>query len=47
MRQQIKAVGAKIKRLNSRINQYKLNWMLVNNQGRFIQRLNNKEENHQ
>ena len=37
----------KIKRLNSRINQYQQNRMFVNNQGQFFQRLNNQEENHQ
>ena len=36
-----------MKRLNSRINQYQQNRMFVNNQGRFFQRLNNEEENHQ
>ena len=47
MKQRIKAVGAKIKRFNSRINQYQQNRMFVNNQGPFFQRLNNKEENQQ
>ena len=47
MKQRIKAAGTKIKRFNTRINQYQQNRMLVNNQGRFFQRLNNKEENHQ
>ena len=47
MKQRIKAVGKKIKRLNSRINQYQQNRMFVNNQGRFFQRLNNEEKNHQ
>ena len=47
MEQRIKTVGVKIKRLNSRINQYQQNRMFVNNQGRFFQRLNNEEENHQ
>ena len=47
MKQRIKAVGAKLKRFNSRINQHQQNWMFVNNQGRFFQRLNNEEENHQ
>ena len=47
IKQQIKAVGAKIKRFNSRINQYQQNRMFVNNRGRFFQRLNNEEENHQ
>ena len=47
MKQRVKDLGTKIKWLNSRINQYKQNRMLANNQGRFFQRLNNKEENHQ
>ena len=47
IKQRIKAVGVKMKRLNSRINQYQQNRMFVNNQGRFFQRLNNEEENHQ
>ena len=47
MKQRVKDLGKKIKWLNSRINQYKQNRMLANNQGRFFQRLNNKEENHQ
>ena len=47
MKQRIKAVGAKIERFNSEINQYQQNSMFVNNQGRFFQRLNNEEENHQ
>ena len=47
MKQRIKAVGAKIKRSNSRINQYQQNRMSVNNQGRLFQRLNNEEEDHQ
>ena len=46
MKQRIKALGAKIKRFNSRINQYQQNRMFVKNQGRFFQRLN-EEENHQ
>ena len=40
-------MGAKITRFNSRINQYQQNWTFANNQGRFFQRLNNEEENHQ
>ena len=44
MKQRIKAVGKKIKRLNSRINQYQQNRMFVNNQGRFFQRLKNEEK---
>ena len=50
IKQRIKAVGANIKRFNSRINQYQQNRMFVNNvnnQGRLFQRLNNEEENHQ
>ena len=47
MKQRIKAVGAKIKRFNSRINQYQQSRMFVNNQGQFFHRLNNEEENHQ
>ena len=47
MKQRIAAVGAKIKRFNPRINQYQQNWMSINNQGRFFQRLNNEEENRQ
>ena len=47
MKQQIKAVDAKIKRLDSRINQYQQNGMFVNNQRRFFKRLSNEEENHQ
>ena len=47
MKQRIKAAGEKIKRFNSRINQYQQNRMFVNNQGRFFQRLNNEEKNHQ
>ena len=47
MKQQIKAVGAKIKRFNFQINQYQQNGMFVNNQGRFFQRLKKEEENHQ
>ena len=47
MKQRITAVFAKIKWFNSRINQHQQNWMFVNNQGRFFQRLNNEEENHQ
>ena len=47
MKQRVKDLGTKIKWRNSRINQYKQNRMLANNQGRFFQRLNNKEENHQ
>ena len=47
MKQQITAVGAKIKWFSSRINQYQQNRMFVNNQGQFFQRLNNEEENHQ
>ena len=47
IKQRIKAVGAKIKRFNSRINQYQQNRMFVNNQGRFLQRLKNEEDNHQ
>ena len=47
MKQQIKAVGAKIKRFNCRFNQYQENWIFVNNQARFSQQLNNEEENHQ
>ena len=46
MKQRIKALGAKIKRFNSRINQYQQNRMFVKNQGRFFQRLN-EEENRQ
>ena len=46
MKQRIKALGVKIKRFNSRINQYQQNRMFVKNQGRFFQRLN-EEENHQ
>ena len=46
MKQGTKAVGTKIKRFNSRINQYQQNWMFVNNQGRFFLQLNNEEENH-
>ena len=42
MKQRIKAVSAEIKRFNSRINQYQ-----QNNQGRFFQRLNNEQGNHQ
>ena len=42
MKQRIKAASAKIKRFNSRIKQYR-----QNNQGRFFQRLNNEEVNHQ
>ena len=38
MKQQIKAVDAKAKRFNSRINQSQQNRMFVNNQGRFFQR---------
>ena len=37
MKQQIKAVDAKVKRFNSRINQSQQNRMFVNNQGRFFQ----------
>ena len=47
MKQQIKAVGGKIKWFISQINQYQQNQMFVKNQGRFLQQLNNKEENHQ
>ena len=47
MKQRIKAVGAKIKRFISGINQYQQNRMFVKNRGRFFQRLNNKEGNHQ
>ena len=47
MKPQIKAVGAKIKRFNSRTNQFQQNRMFVNNQGRFFQRLNNEERNYQ
>ena len=47
MKQRIKAAGAKIKRFNSRINQYQQNRMFANNQGRFFQRLSHEEENHQ
>ena len=47
IKHRIRAVGAKIKLFNSRINQYQQNRMFVNNQGRFYQRLNNEEENHQ
>ena len=47
MKQRIMVVGAKIKRFNSRINQYQQNGMFFNDQGRFFQRLNNKEENFQ
>ena len=47
MKQRIKALGAKIKRFNSRINQYQQNRMFIKNQGRFFQQLNNEEENHQ
>ena len=46
MKQRIKAAGEKIKRFNSRINQYQQNRMFVNNQGRFFQRLKNEEKNH-
>ena len=46
MKQQIKTADAKIKRFDSRINQYQQN-RTVNNQGRFFQQLNNEEENHQ
>ena len=45
MKQRIKALSAKIKRFNSGINQYRKNWMFVNNQGRFFQRFNNEDEN--
>ena len=47
MKQRIKVVSAKIKRFSSQINQYQQNRMFVNSQGRFFQRLNNEEENHQ
>ena len=47
MKQQINAVDAKIKWFISRINHYQQNRMFVNNPGRFFQRLNNEEENHQ
>ena len=47
MKQRIMVVGAKIKRFNSRINQYRQNRMFFNDQGRFFQRLNNKEEDFQ
>ena len=47
MKQRIKAVGAKIKRFNSRINHYQQNRMFVSNKERFFQRLNNEEENQQ
>ena len=47
MKQRIKVVGAKIKRFSSQINQYQQNRMFINSQGRFFQRLNNEEENHQ
>ena len=36
IKQRIEAVGAKIKRFNSRINQYQQNRMFLNNQGRFF-----------
>ena len=38
MKQWIKAVGAKIRRFNLRNNQYKHNYMFVNNQARLFQR---------
>ena len=47
MMQRIKAVGARIKRFISRINQHQQNRMFVNNQGQCFQRLNSEEENHQ
>ena len=47
MKQRIKAVGEKIKRFNSRINQCQQNRMFVKNREQFFQRLNNKEGNHQ
>ena len=47
MKQQIKAVGAKIKWFKSQFNQFQQNRMFVNNQAQFFQRLNNEEENHQ
>ena len=47
MKQRIKAAGAKIKRFNSRINQYQQKRMFDNNQGRFFQQLSHEEENHQ
>ena len=47
IKQQINSAGAKIKRFNSRFNQFQQNRMFVNNQGRFFQRLNNEQENHQ
>ena len=36
IKQRIEAVGAKIKRFNSQINQYQQNRMFLNNQGRFF-----------
>ena len=47
MKKRIKAVGAKIKRFNSRNNQHQQNRMFVNNRRQFFQRLNNEEENYQ
>ena len=47
MKQQMKAVGAKDKLLNSWINQNQQNWMFVDYQGQFFQRINNEEENPQ
>ena len=46
-RKRIKTVREKIKRFNSRINQYQQNSMFVNNQGQYIQQLNNEEKYHQ
>ena len=43
MKQQIKAIGAKSKRFDSRINQYQQNQMFAKNQGQFFRRLNKKK----
>ena len=47
MKQQIKAITAKIKRYKSCINQHQQNWMFVNKEGQFLQLLGNKEDSHQ
>ena len=43
MKQQIKAIGAKSKRFDSRINQYQQNQMFAKNQGQFFRQLNKKK----
>ena len=47
IKQRIKAVGAKIKRFNSRINQYQPNQCLSRIKDDFLKQLNNEEGNHQ